>query len=695
MKTEDIMHPVLEKLGDRYTYVKRLGGGEYSNVFLVKENSTNKERALKILDYHYLLQKLKKENIADSRHRFEEIKKRFTTEAKLYKKITHPNIVKIHEMGVFEDKKEQIEIPYFIMEYVNGSSLDKVIKTESPLPLERVSRITHNVLAALEVIHKNNIIHRDLKPANIMIESATGNAILIDFGIAKDLFSGTRLTTTGALLGTPTYMAPEQFMDSSSAGPEMDIYSFGIVLHEMLTGEPPYKGANFIEIMMAHRKKNIPSVSRKIPALPQQLDNVFVKALAKNPENRYKSAKEFINAFHKYSQEKYGGFPKLKYILIFALILIIAIILLIDPFHFFHKSNKLKSVPPVQTGEITKTLRETPTNSTANTTSQPAKTNNLKEETKYKLYFDTARVALESDDFNKAVENLKRAREIKETDETEKLAQAIKTRQDQFDKLNGTKDYLAITAKLSIPAYLDFKRKFPQSYYLTDLRKRIKTTDPTLPPEKYWNKSIRQNSKGYYEYTFGIECNNHTMVYIPEKNIWVDKYEVSNLQFRRFMDLKRLPIPARSGNKQINAGDSYPAVITFGDAQAYCDTFWFRLLTKEEWEYCAGKDMYVFPWGNEPVATGEIWRANIDSLEGTVEKDGFSGTAPVKSFERFASPFGLVNMAGNVWEWIQGRLLKGGGLISIEDDLHIKKTIEGVENDKEGFRCAKSESQND
>jgi len=183
------------------------------------------------------------------------------------------------------------------------------------------------------------------------------------------------------------------------------------------------------------------------------------------------------------------------------------------------------------------------------------------------------------------------------------------------------------------------------------------------------------------------------MIYIPGKKIWIDKYEVSWGQLRRFLETGEIQMPARKSSKYIKDGDEFPAVVTHEEAVTYCRHYGLRLPRSDEWEFAAGKQTSVYPWGDrEPGADG-IWPANIDSLEGKEEKDGFNGTAPVKSYEQFSSPFGVVNMAGNVWEWVQGKTLKGGGFFSTKKDLRINESVGSRENDREGFRCVKSESE--
>jgi formylglycine-generating enzyme required for sulfatase activity len=225
------------------------------------------------------------------------------------------------------------------------------------------------------------------------------------------------------------------------------------------------------------------------------------------------------------------------------------------------------------------------------------------------------------------------------------------------------------------------------------LADKLKKTDSHLPPDKYWDPLLKKNKKGYYEFTFGQENNSHRMIYIPGKQIWIDKFEVSNRQFREFLAASQIEIPPGKPGKFIHDSNEYPAVISYENAEKYCERYGLRLPSIDEWEYAAGKEMYTYPWGNESPGEKKIWRANFDSLgeDGKEERDTFEGTAPVKSFEGFSSPFGVVNMAGNVWEWVQGRILKGGSFLSAGEDLMVKNSIAGGKDDTQGFRCVKDE----
>ena len=748
MKVDSVLVAVLEKLGGKYQHVKHLGGGEFSNVYLVKHTTSGINYALKIMDYHYLIQRLRKEDLANSKNKFNEIRKRFDIEAKMYGKIDHRHIVKILDTGFVPNESNDIEIPFIIMNYIHGQSLAEVLKKEAPFDINRSLAIAKSLLSVIDAIHRNNIIHRDIKPANIMIEKETGEAILIDFGIAKDIVDGTRLTTTGAFLGSPVYMAPEQFSDSSKVGPEIDTYAFGVVLYEMLTGEPPYKGNNLAEIMSAHREKPVPNVRDVNPALPVGMEDILFKAMAKNPDYRYKDAKEFLKDLQNVGEKKRRISRRLKYKLDYFYLLYLLIALVIIALIFlkpFGRQLEAPTVKPdsqqgkermiekisagktdvvnvnkdeIQASEIAaafdnlKRLLESGSHSDNEKIKacrgfldKYGSVKNAKEKVieiekclktlnandEYARFIGTVKKYMGKEDFPAAADALKKAQAIKDNEEIKGLSNLILEKTNEFEKKNGGIDYNAVKEKINIKKYLAFKARYPGSKYLIDLQDRLKNKDVNLPPEKYWLTALQKNQRGYYEATFGPDHNGHRMIYIPGKNIWIDKYEVSNLQFKRFLNDLNIGVVRETDSKYIKGGDEYPAVSSYEEAEKYCRHYGLRLPTVQEWQYAAGKGVNNYPWGDELPDDGGFYRANFESLEGATEKDGFSGTAPVTSFEKFNSPFGVINMAGNVWEWVQGRILKGGGFFSSKEDLLIEKSVGGRENDREGFRCVKDD----
>ncbi len=297
-----------------------------------------------------------------------------------------------------------------------------------------------------------------------------------------------------------------------------------------------------------------------------------------------------------------------------------------------------------------------------------------KVEQEYQQCIDSAKKYLQSGDLEKARHSLNSAKMIKDTPEVRELLDTVSKK--QIEKA----EYDSIRESPTLAQYLKFVAKYPNSTYIPDLRRKLVSLEKNLPPEKYWRKGINKNVKRYYEYTFG---NGHIMIYIPGQSIWIDKYEVSWRQFKAF------------DNNYINKDDGYPAMVRYSEAEGYCRNNGLRIPTHEEWKYAASANMnleYPYPWSKDAPDTDGIYRANFDTLDAGKDKDGYPNTAPVRSFEEFSSPFGVVNMAGNIWEWVQGRVLKGGGyLSSSEEDLRIAAPSRGGDNGRQGFRCVKDE----
>jgi serine/threonine protein kinase len=768
----DVLKAVLKKIGAKYEYEKKMGGGGFSKVYLIRHKFLE-ECVLKIMDYNFLLQQIEKESPEKVIQKFDNIKKRFINEARLYKKINHPNIVKILDCDFveIEEQGKKIEIPFLIMPYIKGRTLEEIIKSDSPLDIKTVLGISENILSALQEIHKGSVIHRDIKPANIMIEDSTGNAILIDFGLAKNTLNETKLTASGSLLGTLKYMSPEQFRESQNLDSTTDIYSYGVVLYEMLSGKTPD----------THTTAKVPDVREITPGLPAGIEKIIFKALAKEPKNRYKNVMEFraaldkLQATQRLPASKYKKQEIRKKIKIAAEILaiiasIITIYLGIIPSKtndkvdlidiqyrdYIESANKFiqagdlekakelvtKAKEIQDTGDVRK-LAETIANRqkenmragfdelktfltsaaageekinrcrafldkhknvpTDNKTRSMIKEVNgfirqidagISAGTRYNRLIGDVKGYIRIQDYQRAETTLEKARKIKKTTEIDELSEAIDKGKMEYEKKHGSREYEAIKTRPTLDKFLQFKSKYPGSSHLTGLKKRLTSADKTLPPEKYWHKPIRKNSKGYYEHTFTSEHNGHTMIYIPGEEIWFDKYEVSWRQFRKFLRDEKITAQPMENAEFIHYGDEYPAVVSFDQAVNYCRKYGLALPRAAQWEYAAGKGKYTYPWGNQPPGTPDSdgnWRANFDTLDGDFDKDGYKGTAHVKSFEPFASPFGAVNMAGNVWEWTREKVLKGGGYLSLDNDLRIDKIKYAGPGEKEGFRCVKNE----
>lgn len=259
--------PPLKVFGG-YEIEGELGRGGMGVVYLARQTELNRLVALKMLTGHYGEHELK----------------RFLEEAETAAALSHSNIVHIYEVGEHEGA------PFFSMEYVKAGSLADVLRKELPSPQD-AARLLMEVARALHFAHQNGVVHRDMKPANILI-GTDNEPKVTDFGIAKRLTEDTKLTRTGAVLGTPTYMAPEQAKGHSRhVGPSADVYSLGAILYEMLTGRPPFlpeESETAITVRVLTEQPVSPAWHR--PEIPRELETICMKCLEKEPRNRYSSA---------------------------------------------------------------------------------------------------------------------------------------------------------------------------------------------------------------------------------------------------------------------------------------------------------------------------------------------------------------------------------------------------------------------
>ena len=257
------------KINDRYQIIKTLGEGGMANVYLAHDTILDRSVAVKVL----------RGDLASD----EKFVRRFQREALSASSLSHPNIVEMYDVG--EDDGQY----YIVMEYVDGKTLKQVLKQRGHLSVSEVVDIMLQVTDGMAHAHDAYIIHRDIKPQNIMMLS-NGMIKITDFGVATALNS-TQLTQTNSVMGTVHYLPPEQASGKGSTI-KSDIYSMGIMMYELLAGFVPYKGDSAVEIALKHLKEPLPSVRKTYPEIPQSIENVIIKATAKNPKNRYKDARE-------------------------------------------------------------------------------------------------------------------------------------------------------------------------------------------------------------------------------------------------------------------------------------------------------------------------------------------------------------------------------------------------------------------
>lgn len=258
-----------QKISDRYQIIKSIGEGGMANVYLAYDTILERNVAVKVL----------RGDLAND----EKFVRRFQREALQVSSLSHPNIVEVYDVG--EDNGEY----YIVMEYVEGKHLKGLLKKRGKLTIPEVVDIMIQVTSGLTVAHDSYIIHRDIKPQNIMILD-NGLVKLTDFGIALAMNS-TQLTQTNSVMGSVHYLPPEG-ASGKGATLQSDIYSLGILMYELLTGKLPFRGETAVEIALKQLKEPMPSIRKEIPDIPQSIENIILRATAKNPKNRYADARE-------------------------------------------------------------------------------------------------------------------------------------------------------------------------------------------------------------------------------------------------------------------------------------------------------------------------------------------------------------------------------------------------------------------
>ncbi|MFZ5858880.1 MAG: serine/threonine protein kinase [Chloroflexota bacterium] len=283
------MTDIIGKSLGRYQIIEQLGEGGMAIVYKAYDTRLETDVAVKVI---------RTENLAPVL--LEKALKRFEREAKALARLTHPNIVKVTDYGEYDGK------PYLVMPYLPAGTLRQ--RMGRPIPWQEAARLLLPIMRALDFAHRQNMIHRDVKPSNILI-TEDGELMLSDFGVAKvlDLEGTADLTGTGMGVGTPEFFAPEQW--TGKATPQSDQYAVSVVLYEMLTGRKPYSADTPVAILLKQATEPLPRPSLYVPGLPNEVEKLITRGLAKDPEDRFASMGDYASALEAVLRETRGALP--------------------------------------------------------------------------------------------------------------------------------------------------------------------------------------------------------------------------------------------------------------------------------------------------------------------------------------------------------------------------------------------------
>ena len=603
----------------RYTIKKLLGRGGMASVYLGYDPTFEREVAVKVLPRAFL--------------NFPKFIQRFEREAKTIASLEHSAIVPVYDFGKDEDQ------PYLTMRYMHGGSLADLLD-KGKVSVADTARMFERLAPALDYAHKRKVIHRDLKPGNILFDSS-GTPYLTDFGIAK-LTEGTTADLTGTgVVGTPAYMSPEQAR-GQEVNARTDIYALGVILYEMLTGKQPYFADTPLALAMQHIQQPIPDIHSVDPELPKGLKLIISLSMAKDAETRYASAGAMAKALKDIKED-------------------------------LESTKEFDGTPPptkIHNPKHSATIVEEPLD--LGPMSAPTRKATPEE--------------------NAALDAMRREPEPQQEYSYEDYAQPEEESNGIWGWVLGlgSAGVIGLISLVVIIAGIAYAFSPSPSEANATVQAIVEaessaanaTTAPALP-----------TSEPELGSTMVSPVDGMTMVFVPEgdfvmgsapsdpnarddelpqhtvflSDYWIDQTEVTNAMFALFLqdtgnqseggawlteNDPDIHVFLSDGQWQAEAGfEDHPMVeVTWYGASAYCQWAGRELPTEAQWEKAArGTDGRIYPWGSQYGA--EL--ANADNTGDTCDGgacDSFTDSAPVGSFPEGASPFGALDMAGNVWE---------------------------------------------
>ncbi len=585
-------------LDGRYRLDKLIGEGGMGDVYRATHIHIDTEFAVKLLKPDFVANQT--------------AIKRFRLEAKAAGRIHHPNAVRVTDFGVTPER-----IVYLVMELVQGQSLRSLMRNEKKLDFLRAVNIVRQICGAVDAAHRGGVIHRDLKPDNILIEKfhEQERVKVLDFGIAKlkETKTDAFLTQAGTIIGTPQYMSPEQ-CQGKPLDPASDIYSIGVLLYEMLAGAVPFDGESVLKVVYDQLHAPPRELKELAPDVPDTIAQVIMKALEKEPSDRQASAIQLSDELKQaVEMAGEGDLPTT------------------NPLVFRPLDSTSIRRPSIETSSTAEERRDTPPS--------------LQEKISLPVGRETAALSHKGAGPTSAINvtpsqfEMGRNTSSEQNDSVVKKPVDLEAETEEFSQEGKSRTKVFAISVIVLIAMLG-----TIIYYnLTPSKPEPPSADPPVAPE-----GMVYIKGGKFKMGADDGSNDEGPVRELEvKPFFLDVQEVTNRDYKRFVDATRHPAP-----KYWNLNGSFVpdearfpvTYVTWNDATAYAKWANKRLPTEAEWEYAArgGEKGFLYPWGNQ-------WEKDFSNVDRKVQRK----PAPVRSFDKDVSPFGIYDMAGNVSEWVE------------------------------------------
>jgi serine/threonine-protein kinase len=624
----------------RYRIIEPLGQGGMATVYRAYDTHLECEVAVKFIRMERL-----------SREEEQKTLKRFEREAKEIARLTHPNIVKVTDYGEYNGT------PYLVMEYLPGGTLKQL--AGKPVPYDQAARLLAPVARALEAAHQKNLIHRDIKPANILLTEG-GQPMVSDFGIAKILGvqGGTTLTSTNVAIGTPEYMAPEQWLNQISA--QSDIYSLGVVLYELVTGRKPYTADTPTAIFLKQSNDPLPRPRSFVPDLPEEVEKVLYKALSKKPEDRYASMGNFAATLEGLAGLIKPIQPPLPQVFETVTVRPEAPTVVPGPpeLEIFRTEDTGQGIPASPSAVMGGTP---PAESSSIPVSIPQKAASDRPSIRGWVWSAVVAAVLVGLVGLVGVLALigwavsKKPSSLPAT----QILQGLAVRQPTATTglfmapipptstmtIGPTPALTPAPTQAEAPAATATQGPTPMP--LPEIiSTKISPKDGMVMVYVPAGEFLMGSNNTIDSQAYSDELPQHT-VYLDA--YWIDQTEVTNAQYAQCAGVGQCtpPYKTRSSTHSSYYRDAqyanYPVIyVDWNQAQVYCTWAGRRLPSEAEWEKAArGTDGRIYPWGDTAPGQGIL---NYNNNKGD--------TTAVGSYPSGASPYGALDMAGNVWEWV-------------------------------------------